>query len=255
MALQGLVSLYLFFVGAVFGSFATLVGDRIPSGQSIVRPGSSCNHCGLRLRTWHLVPVVSFVVLQGRCTACRAFIPMRYPVQEALLGGAVVLSFWHRESVLQVLMWCGLWFVMTVAISSDFTKLIVPNWLTYPSAGVFYILSALASRSFLHPLFGLGGGFAMIFIVHLLSGGKMGLGDAKLYLSIGAVLGVALTVESFLFACLLGAVIGGVLRLTGQIARKQYVPFVPFIALGVICAQFVFPGFPQWYLHHVLGLL
>ncbi|GMA60572.1 prepilin peptidase [Alicyclobacillus fastidiosus] len=255
MALQGLMSLYLFFVGAVFGSFATLVGDRIPSGQSIVRPGSSCNHCGLPLRAWHLIPVVSWVVLRGRCTSCRAPIPMRYPAQEALLGGAVVLSVWHRQSVLLTLTWCGLWFVLTVAISSDFTKLIVPNWLTYPSAVVLYISSALSCGSFLHPVFGMLGGFAMIFVVHLISGGKMGLGDAKLYLSIGAVLGVALTVESFILACLFGAVMGGILRLTGHIGRKQYVPFVPFIALGVAGAQFVFGAFPQWYLHHILGVL
>lgn len=250
--IEAFISLYLFLVGAVFGSFATLVGERVVDGQSIVRPASRCNHCQTPLRPWHLVPVVSWILLGGRCSVCHTRIPMRYPAQELLLGTAVVLSFWHHSDVLLSVASCLLWFVLVIAVSTDLRHLIVPNWLTYPSCLALYALCAVGEGNFVRPLLGMVVGFVMIFAVHLISGGKMGLGDAKLYLSIGAVLGAARCVESFVLACLFGAVVGILLRWTGRLERRQFIPFVPFIVMGVACANFLLSDFPDWYLHHVL---
>ncbi|WAH38958.1 prepilin peptidase [Alicyclobacillus dauci] len=253
-SLHLMISLYLFVVGLVFGSFATLVGDRVVRSESIVHPGSHCTNCGRKLRGHELIPVISWLVLRGRCATCKHDISVRYPAQELTLAIAVVLSFWQEPSIFTAIVSCFLWFVFVIAMSTDFTALIVPNWLTYSSAFVIYVAMILVCHSVWKPLVGMFVGFMMIFLVHILSKGKMGLGDAKLYLSIGAFLGPALTVESFVVAAFIGTSVGGTLRFTKRLPANHYIPFVPFIVASVGLTQFILNGVPAWYEHVVLGL-
>lgn len=248
------ICFYLFIIGAVFGSFATLVGDRVPAGQSIVRPGSACSHCGRRLGVFELIPMVSWLVLRGRCRTCETIIPMRYPIWELILGVSTVLAFWQSSSPMGWVLSFLLWFLLVIAVSTDVTALLVPNWLTYSAAIVLYVGSVVWLHSWRQPLVGMAVGFGIIFIVHLASGGRMGLGDAKLFLGVGAVLGWAHVIEAFFFACLYGAIIGLTFRPLGLLKRGQFVPFVPFIAAGVATAQFLIPNLPRWYLHVLLHL-
>lgn len=249
-----LIRFYLFVIGAVFGSFGTLVGDRVPAKRSIVSPGSSCSECGRSLQIYELIPMLSWLILGGRCRQCRAIIPFRYPVWELVLGIAVVLSFWHSSSVTQAIATCLLWFMLTVATATDVTSLLIPNWLTYAGAIILFALGVVWMHAWAAPLVGMAIGFGMILLVHLASGGKMGLGDAKLFLGIGACLGGVHVVEAFIFACLYGALIGSSLRFFGFIQRGQFVPFVPFITAGVATTQFLLPSLPNWYVHVLLHI-
>lgn len=248
------VSIYLLVIGAVFGSFATLVGERVPLGESFVHGRSHCIHCGHQLRAWELVPIVSWLALRGHCATCKAAIPILYPAQECMLGLAVILSFWRASSPLVAVASCILWFLLAIAMTTDLTAFIVPNWLTYSGTLCMYLLMTFQLHSAWRPLIGMLVGGGMIFLIYVISGGKMGLGDAKLYLSIGAFLGSARTVESFLLAAIIGAVVGGTLRLCGRLRTGKYIPFVPFIVCGVALTEFLFGSLPSWYLHSVLGL-
>lgn len=248
-----LLSVYFFVVGTVFASFASLIGDRVPDGVSMIRPRSYCPRCDHTLSFIELIPLVSWLWLGGKCSVCKVKVPIRYPVCEMALGVVLVLSIW-TSSPTNMLMNFLLWFVLIIAVSTDVKFLLVPNWLTFTSAIVSACVTYLVSGHVILPSIGALTGFGILWFVHVVSGGKMGLGDAKLYVTIGVILGVGLCVESFVLACAYGAVIGGVMRITGHLKRMQPVPFVPFIALGVFTSQFILPHLWEGYLRYVLGL-
>lgn len=248
-----LLSFYLFVVGAVFASFASLIGDRVPNGVSIVRPRSFCASCGHTLSALELIPIISWLFLRGRCSACKVAIPIRYAVFEMALGVVLVISIWTSQPS-ALLEHFVLWFVLIIAMSTDMNSLVVPNWLTFPSAAVMVCVALLSSGNIMHPIIGAGVGFGLIWIVHVASGGKMGLGDAKLYISIGAILGIGLCIESFVLACAYGAIIGGFMRITGRLKPREPIAFVPFIALGVFSSEFWLPNLWKIYVDHLFAL-
>ncbi|MFD1674985.1 prepilin peptidase [Alicyclobacillus fodiniaquatilis] len=244
----------LFIAGSVFGSFAAALGERSTRGESVIRPRSHCTNCGKPLAAFELIPIWSWLLLKGRCRRCHIRIPIHYPIAESTLGTVAVLLCWQSSSWLAALVSSLLWFTLVVAMSTDVIVLMVPNWLTYSNAIVVYVLMSLLERNFVKPLFFMLVGFGIPLLVYFLSRGRMGLGDAKLYASIGAVLGPWLTIESFVFSSIFGAVIGLFLRCTGQFHKKQLIPFVPFIVMGVGSAEFLANGLPQWYIHTLLHL-
>ncbi|GMA57611.1 leader peptidase (prepilin peptidase)/N-methyltransferase/leader peptidase (prepilin peptidase)/N-methyltransferase [Alicyclobacillus sacchari] len=242
-----LVAALLFAYGLAFGSFANVVAYRVPRRESIVRPRSHCVHCHHTLSWWELVPVLSWLVLRGRCRGCGKPISPRYPLLEFVTGVLFASAWWQGHTLAQVFVWALFWLYLMMAVGTDLTAMIVPDVLSLPAAVVLLGASGLTHiQPWTHATIGLATGFAMVLAVHLLSGGRMGLGDAKLYLGIGAMLGPWLTLLSFVLAAILGSVIGIGLRLAGKLQAGQYVPFVPFIALGVMAAA--------WYGHALVHL-
>ncbi|KRW92346.1 hypothetical protein SD51_04370 [Alicyclobacillus tengchongensis] len=232
-----LVAALLFAYGLVFGSFANVVAYRVPRHESVVRPRSHCVHCQHTLSWWELLPVLSWLVLRGRCRKCRMPIAVRYPLLELLTGVLFASAWWQGHTIAQVVVWAVFWMYIMMAVGTDLAAMIVPNVLSLPAAVVFLCASVLTHiQPWPNAAIGLVVGFAMVFLVHLLSGGRMGLGDAKLYLAVGAMLGPWLSLLSFVLACIFGSLIGFGLRLYGRLKVGQFVPFVPFIALGVMTA-------------------
>lgn len=250
-----MISAYLFVVGSVFASFASLIGDRVPRGISIVQPPSYCPKCGHRLSPFELVPILSWLLLRGKCRKCRANIPLQYPVFELLLGLVLAVSYLKSTyTPIYVLENGVLWFVILIAMTTDIQSLVVPNWLTLPAGALCFVLSIWTGHSISQTIVGMVVGFGTIFLIHVLSKGSMGIGDAKLYISIGAIIGPGPSIESFILASAYGAIIGSLMRWSGRLKPKQPVPFVPFIGLGVATTQFLLPNLWSLYMHTVFGI-
>jgi len=223
--------------GLAIGSFLNVVAARLPLRRSIVSPGSACMSCGASLAWYDNVPLVSFVLLRGRCRHCAEPIPWRYPAVEAataLLVAGCVLKFGASWDALVASLFCA----ALVAISAtDLERQIIPNRIVVPTAVVVG-----AANTLLHPsvqwIAGAAGAGLFLLLVALAYPGGMGMGDVKLALLLGAAVGR--TVPVALFAGMIAAMLPSVVLLVrhGSAARKMRIPFGPFLALGGVVALF-----------------
>jgi leader peptidase (prepilin peptidase)/N-methyltransferase len=235
-------------LSALLGSFLNVCISRLPRGQSVVLPASHCPRCQTPIRPWDNVPLVSFVLLGGRCRACRAPISWRYPVVEALAVAVALLVLWCYGPT-----WDGLRvFVLGLALIAvtfiDLETLLIPDRITLPG-----ILIGTAFHAYPRPwdlldaLAGclLGGG--LFYLVAVASRGGMGGGDVKLAAMIGAFLGWRLALVAAFVGVLAGGLVGVGLLASGRRSRKDAVPFGPFLALGGLIAALAGRGLWDWY--------
>lgn len=241
-------------LGLLVGSFLNVVVHRVPAGLSIVSPGSACPSCGSPIR-WHdNVPVVSWVLLRGRCRACEAPISWRYPAVEASTGAVFgVLGWWllGREPALLP------WFLALAAagialflIDLDCRRL--PNpivYACYPLSLVGFVVAGIGSGAWPWPRVLLTAlvWFLVFFLPFVLYPGGMGLGDVKLAPVLGAALGWlgwGPALVGLMAAFVLGGVVGVALMLSVGAGRKSAIPFGPFMLTGALAAVFI--GVPLW---------
>jgi prepilin signal peptidase PulO-like enzyme (type II secretory pathway) len=245
----------VFIYGTLFGSFGNVVAYRILRGESIFRPRSHCPACHMPVPAYDLLPVVNWMWLLGRCRHCRTPIPLRYPLFELVAGALFAVTYLSVAPWPQRMAWMAFWVFLLVLVQTDLLYMRVPNLLTLSGVFVFVFLSALTGvQTAWMSLLGGVVSSGMLMIISLLSGGRMGLGDVKLYGSIGAMLGPWLGLESLCLAALSGTVIGLLLRLAGHLQKREYMAFVPHIAIGVVLATFYGQGILQWYITRILGL-
>lgn len=255
IAVESMMLMLVFLYGLIFGSFVNVVAYRVPRGESIFRPRSRCPHCEHTLSMWELVPVLSWLMLKGRCRTCQNPISLRYPLLElasASLFGATYLAVpgWSGRFA-----WWIFWLLLMMVVGTDLTSMRVPNVLSIPGAFVTCGLSIICGvHSWQQTVIGALLCFFTMLAIHLLSGGKMGMGDVKLFLSIGGMLGPVAGLEALVLASFAGAIIGGTMRLVGLLGRRQYMPFVPYIAVGVILMAYFARDLNTWYVTHILGL-
>lgn len=243
-------------LGLAVGSFANVVIRRVPRRESVVAPGSRCPGCETPIRPADNVPVLSWVLLRGRCRACGASIPVRYPLVE--LGGGLLFAAAAWKLQLDWSLPAFLVFLATLLAVAliDLEHYIVPNRILVPVVPTTVALLALAAAldgAWSDLGRGLAGGavaFAGLLAVHLISPRGMGMGDVKLSLLLGLFLGwlgwghVAL---GLFLGFLFGAVIGVVLLATGVRSRREAVPFAPFLAAGSVVAVLVGAPILDWY--------
>jgi leader peptidase (prepilin peptidase)/N-methyltransferase len=244
--------------GLLIGSFLNVVIWRVPRKESIVRPASHCPGCDARIANRDNVPVVSWLLLRGRCRNCGAAISVRYPFVElftAVLFAAVGARFAHSWALPAYLVLAG----ALVALSAiDLEHYILPNRILYPTDAAAIVLLAVASGAthdwgaFIRALLAGAVAFAVFFVIHIASPRGMGFGDVRLAFLLGLALGWLGwgEVAGGLFAGFLyGAVIGVVLIAVKIRGRKQQIPFGPFLATGAM--TFVLFGSPivDWYKH------
>lgn len=223
--------------GLALGSFLNVVIARVPLRRSVVSPGSSCPGCGTPVAWRDNIPVLSYVLLRGRCRSCGAWIGWQYPAVElvtATLVAASVLRFGFSGRTLVAGFFCA----VLVAISAiDIAHRIVPNRIVLPAAVVVLAAQTALSPSPEWVLAALGG--AMFLFLAVLTYPKgMGMGDVKLMLLIGAAVGW--TVPVALMVGMLAALVPAVVLFArhGSAARKLAIPFAPFLALGGLVALF-----------------
>jgi leader peptidase (prepilin peptidase)/N-methyltransferase len=236
--------------GAVIGSFLNVLAYRLPRGESLVAPRSRCPACGVQIASYDNVPVLSWIVLGGRCRRCHGAISPRYPLVEALTA-ALFVAVAARTGMSGEL-WPGLAFmVMLVAVAAiDIEHRIVPNRLLAPSAVMAVALWALADPGRLPENLIAGaaaGGFLLAAAVAYPAG--MGMGDVKLAAVMGLFLGRSVA-PALLVAFAAGTLVGvAIMARQGAAARKQAVPFAPFLALGGIVGQLFGEQIVDWYLN------
>jgi leader peptidase (prepilin peptidase)/N-methyltransferase len=234
--------------GAAIGSFVNVLAYRLPRRESLVKPRSRCPHCGTQIAGYDNIPVVSWILLRGRCRHCRAPIPIRYPVVEALtalLFVAVGLKVGIEPELLPAL---ALTITLVAAAETDLEHRIIPNRLMAAAGVAGVALWAIADPSRLPENLLAGaaaGGFLLAAAVAYPAG--MGMGDVKLAGVMGLYLGGSVAPALFAgFAS--GAVVGLAIALArGSSARKQGVPFGPFLAFGGVLGLLYGPEIIDWY--------
>jgi leader peptidase (prepilin peptidase)/N-methyltransferase len=232
--------------GLVFGSFLTVVVHRVPAGESVLRPRSRCPACGTPLRNVDNVPVISWVLLGGRCHACRARISAVYPLTELATGALFVgIALRHPDWWVAALLAPFLGILLALSVIDIRTKKL-PNKIVYPSllvAAVFLVVARLAGAGI--DLAGAAIGFAAygggLLVIAFISPRGMGMGDVKLAALIGLALG-GLGLRYVAVAAGLGILLGGVGAIVALLLgrdRKHALPFGPFLAAGAALAAFV----------------
>ena len=224
---------FLAFVGLLVGSFLNVVVHRLPRGESLSRPRSRCVGCGVQIAGYDNVPVVSWILLRGRCRHCGEPISVRYPLIEALtaltFAGVAAIAGIDPE------LWLELPFaaLMIAVAAIDLEHRIVPNRLLVPAVAWALVGWAVVDAGFLPEALAAGAGaFTFLLLAALAYPAGMGMGDVKLAGAMGLYLGIAV-VPALAIAFLAGSVVGiGYLVRDGRDARKTGVPFAPFLAFG-----------------------
>jgi leader peptidase (prepilin peptidase)/N-methyltransferase len=240
--------------GLVIGSFLNVVIHRVPIKESIVWPASHCPACGAEIKPWDNVPLLSYVMLRGRCRNCEAHISVRYPLVEAstgLLFGAAAYEFGFSLQLASAL-------VLIVALVSlagtDLEHRLLPNVIVGPAALAGLAISVLINPGqwWIYPASTLvvAGGLLGLALVYP---GGMGMGDVKMGGMLGAFLGPYAALAVFLGA-FVGALTGGLLMAAGKMRRRSALPFGVFMALGGIFTLFFGPDLWRIYLEAVGGI-
>jgi leader peptidase (prepilin peptidase)/N-methyltransferase len=241
-------------VGLAVGSFLNVVVHRLPQRESLVRPASRCPSCGTPIRPYDNVPVVSWLLLRGRCRSCGERIPVRYPLVEAGTGAlyaAVVLAADADRDA-----WLGLALVTVLVpvVFIDIEHRIIPNRIMLPAAIAAPVIVAVTRPEQLveHLIAGAAAcGFLLVAALAYPRG--MGMGDVKLAGVLGLYLGRSVAV-AMMAALLTGTLVGAAVMARKGVreGRKTAVPFGPFLALGGLIGLFAGPPIIEWYLGRFL---
>lgn len=241
---------FAFLGGLLVGSLVTVVAYRVPRGESIVAPRSRCPGCGTQIAAYDNVPVFSWLLLRGRARCCGIPISARYPLTELALGllyAATVLVLWDEPAEIAL----GLVFVTTLlAVTlTDLEQRIIPNKILTVAAVLGVAIAAIAMPGTVpeRALAAVAAG-GLLFVAALLYPRGMGLGDVKLAAVMGLFLGRNVA-PAMLVALLAGALVGlAMIARNGAAARKQAIPFGPFLALGGVVALLAGDQLVDWYL-------
>ena len=254
MQLGAFADMAIGLLGALVGSFLNVVIHRVPLGESIVAPRSRCPSCETQIAGRDNVPILSWLLLRGRCRHCAAPIAVRYPVVEgvtALTFLAVALTRGLDADLLYELPFAA----MLIAVAAiDLDHRIVPNRILLPAAVWALAASALVRPGDLPELAIAGtGAFTFLLVAALIRPGGMGMGDVKLAGVMGLYLGLSV-IPALLVAFLSGSVVGIAMMARGGIGeRKSAVPFAPFLALGGIVALLAGPELIDLYADRFLS--
>jgi leader peptidase (prepilin peptidase) / N-methyltransferase len=238
--------------GLLIGSFLNVVAHRLPRGESLLRPRSRCPQCQTQLRAIDNVPVVSWVLLRGRCHHCGASISARYPIVELVTGALYVAVVATQDDAVRIVLGLLLVTALVPITLIDLELRLIPNLITGPAALAAVVAIALLDPGFLPEALIAGaaaGGF--FFLAAVMYPRGMGMGDVKLAGMLGLYLGRAVAPAIFI-ALIAGVAVGAavIARKGATEGRKTAVPFGPFLALGGIIAFFAGEDIVDAYLNH-----
>lgn len=268
---------FSFGLGATIASFLNVVIWRVPRGESIVSPPSHCPRCSSPIRWWQNVPIVSWILLRGRCANCKEPISMRYPLVETLGGVLFLAAFWHY-GWLAPLAW--IWIsLMIVGSFIDLDHQLLPDFVTVggmilgvATSVAFWAVGEFTPWHFhnltpnfffvppLQSLVGLALGFSLLWCVRFFGTlafkrEAMGMGDVFLMGAVGALFGPVAVIATLILSAVLGSLVGIVLILLAKVRLGGFaaIPYGPFICAGCLVWMFWGPGLVQWYLQLLLG--
>jgi leader peptidase (prepilin peptidase)/N-methyltransferase len=252
------VAIYAIF-GLVVGSFLNVVIARVPQGRSLLRPGSACPRCGTPIAWYDNIPVVSFLVLRGRCRACGTAISWRYPLVEAVTAGLFAAAGFAFGPTLDGVVGAALLAALLAITVIDLDHQIIPDVISLPGIVAGFLANLATGRvSWVESLVGalVGGGlFIAIAVVGSWWAGQeaMGGGDIKLAAMLGAFLGWKVLAISVFLSTVVGGILSAVFMTVGIRGRKDPIPFGPFLAVGGAAGLFWGERMVRWYLSVFAG--
>ncbi len=257
------INVFVFFIGLCIGSFLNVLRVRLPLEESFAWDRSKCRSCSALIAWYDNIPILSFVILRGRCRACRAPISSLYPMVELLTGLLVLATWCHTLAVLPTVLYTiGLIAPLILVSFIDLEHMIIPDVVSIPAIPLAIVIQLVLApgpwtRTLMQSGFGIlaGGGFlAFVALVYekLRKQEGLGWGDVKLMAWLGAYFGWQGSLVILLWSSVAGTIIGGVYLLASGKGRQQPIPFGPFIAGSGILYFFYGPQVVAWYLAQFL---
>jgi leader peptidase (prepilin peptidase)/N-methyltransferase len=250
VTLERLVTILAGVVGLMVGSFLNVCIVRLPANQSVVRPRSRCPRCGMSIAWYDNIPVLSWLLLRGKCRGCALPISPMYPGVELLTGAIWALMAWQHPLALEALRG-ALFFTLLLGIAlTDAREYIIPDEFTWGGLAIALLLSLAGGLPTLLPaLLGAVTGFGILWLIgfagHLvLKEEAMGGGDVKMMAMVGAFVGW----QGVLLTIFLGALLGTIIFLPiSLLGRRKLVPFGVFLSLGAAVTWLAGPAIITWY--------
>ena len=275
-----IIDVFVFALGLVIGSFLNVCILRIPGGKSIVLPPSACPKCGTPIRPYDNIPVISYLLLRGKCRGCRTRISPMYPLVELLT--AVLFFGCYRAFGLTIdtLKWCVFSAIMIVLVFTDLRERVLPDVVNFVGLGIGLIFSlfmhpsdgtaqlvaylafpslhSLRAISLLDALLGAAAGGGLLWLVmeayfRLRHREGMGLGDVKMMLMVGAFLGIKRTMLTIFAGSMLGALLGVAFILARGKKSDYELPFGTFLGMAAILVVFFGTPVMHWYTRLLMG--
>ena len=250
-----MLEFFSFIFGLCAGSFLNVCIHRLPAGQSIVQPPSACPQCGSAIRFYDNIPILSYLILGGRCRVCRAAIPLRYPLVELIGGLSGLCSFLkYGPTPAAAVVFVFLCILVTITFI-DLDHRIIPDVITLPGIPLAFLGAfALPDVTWLDSLIGLvvGGGSLLLvaWTYYLLTRREgMGGGDIKLLALIGAFVGWKGVFFTIFAASAVGTLAGLLVMIQSRRGMKLAIPFGPFLSIGAVLYLFFGQPIIRWYLH------
>src|ERR1700674_5672329 len=268
------ITVFVFLLGLIVGSFLNVCILRIPAAESVVLPASHCPACGTAIQPYDNIPVLSWLILRGRCRKCQTRISPMYPVVELLTGLLFAACYAAFGASAEGLKWAVFASLMVVLTVTDFRERILPDKVNFLGLGLGLLLSFftrptdgtalwLSNRLFSFPpprpvisfadaLIGAGTASGLLWLVaegYFRARGRegMGLGDVKMMAMAGAFLGLQRSLLTILFGSLLGSVIGVAVIAIGRKGRDFELPFGTFLGAGAMLVVFFGSPALDWY--------
>jgi leader peptidase (prepilin peptidase)/N-methyltransferase len=248
-----LFEIFIFIFGLCIGSFLNVCIYRLPESKSIVHPRSMCPKCETLIASYDNIPILSYIVLGGKCRHCKAPISLRYPVIEFLSGMFAVGVALKYGITFEALIYYIFVAALLVITFIDIDHQIIPDVITLPGIPVFFVAGfALSQITVVQSLLGIlvGGGslFLVAWLYHLVTKKEgMGGGDIKLLAMMGAVIGWQGVLFTIFVASAVGTISGLLLMLKAGKSMKLAIPFGPFLALGGTAYILFGPQLIAWY--------
>ncbi len=239
--------------GAIVGSFLNVCMIRLPKGESIITPGSHCPHCNHPIKFYDNIPLISYLLLGGKCRYCKSSISAQYPLVEGITAIGSLLLFLKFGLSLNYLFYFSFVAALIVITVIDLYHQIIPDVISIPGIGVGLFGALIVPHiTFFNSLLGILLGGGSLFVVAtlyqwLFKREGMGGGDVKLLAMIGAFLGWEAVILTILLSSLIGSITGIIIMVIKGKDFKYAIPFGPFLSLGAVIALFYKSEIFSWY--------
>lgn len=256
-------SIIFFIFGAALGSFLNVVIDRLPRGNSIVFPSSHCPECNRTLARRDMLPIISYLLLRGRCRYCKSSIPVRLLWVELGTGILFALLYLYYGLTWELAMVIAYSSILIALLVIDLERKILPNKIVYPGIALAFAVACFGTILNFQPVsiahlgfnlwivdavIGAITGFILLFIIAMIFRGGMGWGDVKLAGMVGMIVGFPLIFVALFISIVLGGIVAGFLLITRIKKRKEAIPFGPFLAAATIITLLWGEILLKWYL-------
>ena len=236
------MSLIIFIYGIALGSFLNVCIYRIPNNESVLRPPSHCGICNKKLGWKDLIPILSYIIIKGRCRYCNESISIRYPVVEFLTGILLVCIYIRYGLTFNFFKYVALTLFLIIIAFIDYDTMYVYSCVVYTGiivGIVFMLLEVLRYNSnLINYVLGAFLGFIVMGVIYLLTGG-IGLGDVEIAILCGVFIGWKLEIYFIILSFIIGGFIGCIMLFTRKKEKSDYIPLGPSLAIGAYFALII----------------